>query len=399
MGATLRAPTLEELAGDPHPHLARLRAVAPVAFVPALGGYLVTGRAAALDVLRDPAAFTVDDPRFSTGRVVGPSMLSLDGAEHQRHRTPFVAPFRPRQVGARFGTFVAAQADRRVEAVAATPSRTAELRTSLAGPLAAAVVADSLGLDADDEAIVQQLLGWYREIVTSVSGAAAGRAVTAPGTESMAALASALRAHLDAGAESLLADAVNAGSLDRAEAVSNAAVIMFGGIETTEAMILNALWFVLGDHGGWTPATHDPAGVGQAVEESLRLEPAAAVVDRYATRDVTLAGTEIPTGALVVVSLAGANRDPAEFPDPDRFDPSRPNVRRQLAFASGPHVCLGMDLARLETCVAVAALLRRLPALRMANGSPPPTGLVFRKPERLDVTWDAPEEATRGGRA
>ncbi|MGH9272109.1 MAG: cytochrome P450, partial [Ilumatobacteraceae bacterium] len=68
------APTLEDLAGDPHPHLARLRAAGPVSFVPALGGWLVTGRAAALSLLHDPARFTVDDPRFSTAQVVGRSM-------------------------------------------------------------------------------------------------------------------------------------------------------------------------------------------------------------------------------------------------------------------------------------------------------------------------------------
>ena len=98
-----------------------------------------------------------------------------------------------------------------------------------------------------------------------------------------------------------------------------------------------------------------------AVEESLRIEPAAAVVDRYTTRDVELAGTAIGAGELVVVSLAAANRDPAEFPEPDRYDLHRPNVRRHLAFAAGPHVCIGMDLARLEARLAVGTLVRTTP--------------------------------------
>jgi hypothetical protein len=87
------------------------------------------------------------------------------------------------------------------------------------------------------------------------------------------------------------------------------------------------------------------------------------------------------------VSLAGANRDPVEFPDPDRFDLHRPNARRHLAFAAGPHVCIGMDLARLEAREALTVLLRRLPGLRLDDDAPPPTGLVFRKPERLPVRW------------
>ena len=123
------------------------------------------------------------------------------------------------------------------------------------------------------------------------------------------------------------------------------------------------------------------------MEESLRLEPAATRVDRYATRATRVAGTAIGAGDLVVVSLAGANRDPAEFPDPDRFDLHRPNGRRHLAFAAGPHVCIGMDLARLEAREAVTGVLARLPGVRLADGAVPPTGLVFRKPDRLPVRW------------
>ena len=75
-------PSLDDLAEDPHPHLARLRLEGPVAWIDALGGWLVVDRATALEVLRDDATFTVDDPRFSTAQVVGRSMLSTDGDEH-----------------------------------------------------------------------------------------------------------------------------------------------------------------------------------------------------------------------------------------------------------------------------------------------------------------------------
>jgi cytochrome P450 len=176
------------------------------------------------------------------------------------------------------------------------------------------------------------------------------------------------------------------GSLSPEELVSNAAVIMFGGIETTEGMILNLLWHVLGDEGVRRQLLADPALAAAAVEESLRLEPAAAVVDRYATRDTVVAGAPVAAGDLVTVSLAGANRDPAEFPDPDRFDLRRPNVRRHLAFATGPHVCIGIDLARLEAQVALTELLARHPDIRLEPGAPAPVGLVFRKPPALPVT-------------
>ena len=95
-------------------------------------------------------------------------------------------------------------------------------------------------------------------------------------------------------------------------------------------------------------------------------------------------------GDLVTVSLAGACRDPAFFPDPDRFDVHRENARQNLALAYGPHFCLGAHLARVEARAAIVALLRRLPGLRLDPAHPAaPRGVVFRKPPALHVLWDA----------
>ena len=382
-----RPPTIDELSGDVHPHLAALRATTPVAWVPALDSYLVTGWTPALEVLRDPATFTVDDPRFSTAQVVGPSMLSLDGATHARHRAPFTAPFRARRVAERFGGLVQREVGRRLDAIASA-GHGAELRTQLAGPLAAAVVAASLGLGDDDGGIgVERLRGWYEVIVDSVTAVGAGRPTTAAGGRAMDELGAALLDHLADAADhgSLLEAAMSGDGLDPAEVVSNAAVLMFGGIETTEGMLLNAVWYLLREPEVFAAVVEDPGLVPAAIEESLRIEPAAAVVDRYATRDTELAGAAIPDESQVTVSLAGANRDPAVFDEPDRFKIHRPQRRQHLAFAAGPHVCVGMDLARLEVVTAVTALAARFPRLRLAADAPPPTGLVFRKPASLPV--------------
>src|SRR5262249_16433149 len=127
--------------------------------------------------------------------------------------------------------------------------------------------------------------------------------------------------------------------------------------------------------------------VGGAVGESVGVEPGGAVVDRYATRDIRLGGAAIRRGDLVTVSLAGAGRDPAVFPDPNAFDVRRPNARANLAFAHGPHFCLGIHLARLEAEAAVHAVLR-LPGLRLDPERPAaPRGLVFRKPLSLHLLW------------
>jgi cytochrome P450 len=376
--------TLADLEGDPHRVLARLRAAAPAAWVPVLGTWLVTGYDLAVAVLRDARTFTVDDPRFSTAQVVGPSMLSLDGAPHARHRGPFNRPFRHDEVHARLAAFTRAETGRLVSAI--EPFGAAELRRAVAGPLAAAVMAEVLGLGHDDPATI---LTWYDGIVAAVQaeGAAAGRGTGADtGTAAFGELAASLREVIARGG-SLLAEAT--GSLAQEEAISNAAVLMFGGIETTEGMIANALLHLLSSPAQLALVLADPGLVPAAVEESLRLEPAAAVVDRYATAGTRLGGAAIQAGDQVTVSITGANRDPAVFADPDVFDVRRANAGRHLAFAHGPHFCLGAHLARLEAQVAVGTLLATLPRLRLDPGYPSaPRGLVFRKPPALRVRWD-----------
>jgi cytochrome P450 len=242
----------------------------------------------------------------------------------------------------------------------------AELRRALAGPLAAAVMADILGLDQPAEVI----LGWYDEIVATVAGLAGSTGTERYEPPSFRKL----REHIIAAATGKRSELLTAAAsrLDMDEVVANAAVLLFGGIETTEGMIANAIAHML--------AFGEPS-----VEESLRLEPAAAMVDRYATRDVDFGGAAIRRGDQVTVSITGANRDPAMFPDPDTYLPSRPNAGKHLGFAHGPHFCVGAHLARLETEAALAAV-RALPGSRLA-GLVAVRGVVFRKPAELRVAW------------
>jgi cytochrome P450 len=386
LGQVISELTAADLEDDPHPHLARLRERAPAALLPELGGWLVTSRDLALRVLRDPGAFTVDDPRFSTAQVVGPSMLSLDGPAHTRHRDPFARPFRPARTRERFTAFVEAETARLVDGLA--PAGRAELRGELAGPLAVAVVAEALGLDGVDAATVRS---WYGAFVEAVSAITAGGTAPAAAAEAYRLLTAAVEEAITASRPgSLLAEAArDEARLTTPEVVANSAILMFGGIDTTEGMIANAALHLLGHPDQLRLVRVEPALLPAAIEESLRLEPSASVVDRYAVRDTALGGADVRAGDLVRVSIAGANRDPAVFPDPDRFDVRRHNAAEHLAFAHGPHFCFGAHLARLETRTALTALLERLPGLRLDPDRPArPHGLVFRKPPRLDVRWD-----------
>jgi len=402
-----------------------------VAWVPALGGWLVTSYAEAVAVMRDARAFTVDDARFSTARVVGPSMLSLDGPAHARHRAPFFSAFHRGGAAARLAGFAEAEAGRLVAAI--RPDGAAELRAAVTGPLAVAVVAEALGLG---HLAPDTILSRYARIVGGVTGLSGDQrpgsgpeAAGEPDPDAAAAyaeLAADLRAALGrdggpgragspgagglpgagsrrdsagqpgagsqpgaAGARTVLADAARSGDLTADEVIPDAAVVLFGGIDTTDGMIANTVLHLLGDPGQLELVRVDPRLVAAAIEESLRLEPAAALVDRYATRDAMIGGASVRAGDRVSVSLAAANRDPAVFREPDRFDIFRSNASRHLAFAYGPHFCIGAALARAETRAAVDALLP-LPRLRLDPTRPAaPRGLVFRKPPALHVLWDA----------
>jgi cytochrome P450 len=390
--------SLGELDTDPHAGLARLRAQAPVAWVPELDGWLVTGYAEAVAVMRDSRTFTVDDPRFSTARVVGPSMLSLDGKAHSRHRAPFFAAFHRGGAAERLPAFADAEAVRLVDGF--RPAGAADLRRELSGPLAVAVVAQALGLG---DVAPAEILALYTRIVGGVTGLSGDQGgpepqdttgIGEPDPDSVAAfgaLAGLLRTVIEApgaASHSVLGAAAAGGELSTDEIISDAAVVMFGGIDTTDGMIANTILHLLSEPGQFALVRADPALLPAAVEESLRLEPAAAIVDRYATTDATVAGAQIRAGDRVTVSITGANRDPAVFSDPDRFDLARPESGRHLAFAHGPHFCIGAPPARAETLAALRALLP-LPGLRLDPAQPAaPRGLVFRKPPTLPVLWD-----------
>ncbi|CAN5530354.1 cytochrome P450 [soil metagenome] len=374
------AVTLEQLDLDPYSSLAGLRAREPVSWVPVLDGWLVTRRDLCVQVMRDAGRFTVDDPRFSTGQVVGPSMLSLDGTEHHRHREPFARAFLRPEAKVQFRPRIEAHALRLVDALSLVGR--AEIRRELAGPLAVEVVADALEMQGAEPA---RLLGWYDEIVAAVDRVSIGGEI---GGSADAAVRDLGRHVARTVAESRGVLAGATATLSQTEITSNAAVMMFGGIETSEGMTTSLFWHLLRDPGQLAHVHADRSLLGNAVEEPLRIEPAASRVDRYATSDTELGGASIRRGDLVIVSLTAANRDPAVFPDPDTFDVTRPNARSHLAFANGPHACVGIHLARMETRAAVEAALDAWPGLCLGIGATAPTGVIFRKPRTLPVSWD-----------
>jgi cytochrome P450 len=165
-------------------------------------------------------------------------------------------------------------------------------------------------------------------------------------------------------------------------------LILPAGVETTYRASGNLLVAMLIEPSLMDMVSADRGMLRGAIEEALRWEPPISTVVRVARRDCQLGGIAIPVGTNVSVSVAAANRDPEHYPNPDRFDPSRKNIAH-LTFGAGPHVCLGMPLARMETTVAINALLDRLPDLHLDPAEPQPVinGVAFRSPAALPVEF------------
>ena len=351
-------------------------------WVPDLSCWLVTGYEAAVDVMRDAETFTVDHPGFSTQQVIGPSMLSLDGFAHRLHRDPFAMPFRLQAIRHSVSPWIEARVGEMISAL--EPEGLADLRQVLARPLAVETMAYVLGLDGIEAA---DLVGWYEAIVEAVDALTVGTGDPAPGRAAFAELSSAVMASMDT--SPLLSAVRDDGDLGVDEIASNVAVLLFGGIVTGDGTNSTVIQHLLATDGLFEEIVDNLELIPAFVEESLRVEPAAAAVDRYATRDADLGGSAIEEGDLVRVSLTAANRDPSVFASPDVIDIHRENLSRHLTFARGPHACLGAHMARAEAVAIVEGIVGGLDRPRLVGEQVvAPQGLVFRGPERVPVRWE-----------
>jgi len=150
------------------------------------------------------------------------------------------------------------------------------------------------------------------------------------------------------------------------EIVATCNLLLIAGHETTVNLIANAVLAMLRHRGSWAALSRDSALATGVVEETLRWDPPVQLMGRVAGEDMTIGGTRIPKGDMMMLLLAAAHRDPAVTERPDEWDPTRPSIRH-LAFGLGAHFCLGSPLARLEGAVALAAVAKRFPDARLAG--------------------------------
>jgi cytochrome P450 len=384
VGATIEFADLEKQGRTDA--LDRLRSAEPVSWVPALGGWLVTSHELARDVLGRKTDFTVWAEPNLVRASLGVMMLTSDDPEHERQRQPFDEPFRMRAVRDRFEAPISA----RVQALLAdlAPRGECELAADFASPFAIGVAGDVLGLSLDDVPKIRGFYDAFAGAMTYDGDPEPQRRADAAREAFNAILLAELdraRRRPDGSITSAIANDASS-ELGDDEIVAQLRVILFGAIETVESMVLNVVLLLL-QHPDQLVAVRAEAELGpNAIEEAMRLIPPVAFIERWTSAETTIGDVELGVGEFVGVSSLAANRDPAVFEDPLRFDVHRANARRQLAFSFGVHFCLGFNLARLQGALALRALLERLPGLELVE-APEPHGFAFRKPASLGVRW------------
>lgn len=393
------------LRADPFPVYEQLRATAAERGGPLVHGRMLMGtvdHAAATEILRSDA-FGVSlelpsrlqrifvrtlDP-WAVGPVDPPSMLAVDPPVHGRYRRLVTRAFTAREV-ARLEGRVVETATRLLDDLERRGVRRFDLVEEYAALLPVAVIAEILGIP---EHMHRQLLAWGNDAAITLDPGLTWRQ-NRRAERSLRALHQWLDVHLADKrrhpGEDLLSDLAARQSdpeddLTDLELRGVALLVLGAGFETTVNLLGNAV-ARLDEHLDQRSAVQDdPALAAGAIEETLRHDSPVQLTFRGARRDTEVGGTPVAAGTGVLVYLGGANRDPAVFADPHRFDVTRADADRHLAFSSGVHFCLGAGLARLEGRVGLQMLLERFPDLRL-DGAPERRGTrVLRGYEHVPV--------------
>ncbi len=357
---------------DPYPFYAERRARGPVAQVDPIGAWLVTGYDAVVEVLKSPSvyssaamhgAMTQIEKTDSEDNGPPPMVITTDPPKHDRLRMLVNRGFTPGRIG---------RIEPRIREIAADLFGAMDARgecdlvADLAVPVPVRVIAELLGVDPDR---FEDFKRWSQAVI-AIFGRQASPELRAAANASIDELSD----YIEAAAEerrvdprqdliSVLIEKEAEDALTVDEVIGFVILMLIAGNETTTNLIGNTAIALLDNPDQLAAVQAEPALIPDLVEEALRYTSPVQLLFRQTLREVQLGGVTLPAGAIVLPSYAAANRDPARFPDPDRFDVKR-NAQGHLAFGLGIHFCLGAGLARLEARVVFEGLVPRLEKLQ-----------------------------------
>jgi pimeloyl-[acyl-carrier protein] synthase len=374
---TLFNPLTPEFHADPYPFYRRMREADPVHLSP-LGLWVLTRYDDCVTSLRDPR-FGRDGfeailaaqygEESETGRLPR-SMLFRDPPDHTRLRGLVNRAFTPRVIEGMRGQ-IQGVVDRLLDRVERRGHM--DVIADLAYPLPVTVICDMLGVPEGDH---EQMKEWSSDIIRSLDaiGIPSDDSVVERGRVGRRGIAEYFRALLPERRRqpradllsSLIAVEERGDRLTEGELLATCVLLFIAGHETTVNLIGNGLLALLRHPGELERLRAEPGLIGSAVEELLRFDSPVQRTARITNAEVVVGGKTLPAGAFVVTAIGAANRDPRHFPDPDRLDIGR-TENRHIAFGFGIHFCLGAPLARVEGQLALGALMRRMPKLRLGD--------------------------------
>jgi cytochrome P450 len=344
----------------------------------------VVGHDDVMAVLRDHETYSSTVLAEIMGPMLGHTMIAMDEPEHRAHRALVAPAFRPKLLARWEQDLVRRVVDELIDSFA--PLGRADLVRCLTFAFPVRVIARILGLPERD---AEQFQRWSLELISMVvnwdRGTAASHALRDYFAEQVAERR--VRPGDDLISE-LVETEVDGQGLTDEDIFAFLRLLLPAGIETTYRSLGNLLFALFTHPDQLGEVARHPELRGAAIEEALRWETPVVMVPRQCVRDARLGGVDIPAGRVLNLFIGSANRDESQYEEPDRFDIHR-TPAPHLSFGSGPHMCLGMHLARMETRVALDAVLERLRDVHLDPDAPHPqvVGTAFRSPDALPVRF------------
>lgn len=342
-------------------------------------------------VLRDAELFSSEWYERSLGVVIGRSMIQMGGTEHRRYRALVQPAFTRREMESWQQRWVEPIVDEILDALVAR-SGPVDLYAELCAKVPVFTIASSFGAEPED-------VPRFHELAVTFATAAGTPADRLRASDEIAVyLKQVIERRRKEPRDDLIGllcavevedpDDGTRHRLDDDEILAFARLMLPAGAGTTYRA-LGLLLLALLENDQIDRVRADRALLDPAFEETLRWEQPLSSAGRLVTRDTELGGVAIPEGSIVLASLAAANHDPSRWEDPHRFDLDRP-PQPHATFGSGPHLCVGMHLARMEIRTVMNAIFDRLPGLRLDPDAPRPwvTGLTFRMPTAIPVVFE-----------
>lgn len=386
---------------DPHPYVAAARRRSPVQrgwplpMAPSIGPaadepsstaktFSVLGYEEVTAAFRDSQTFSSAMIAESIGPLLADTIVALDDPEHYKRRALVFGAFRPKLLARWENELVRPVAEELIDSFSVAGHADLTRRFTFAMPVR--VIARILGLPQND---IQKFQRWSIELISIGLNWERGMAAFHAVRDYFAELVELRRRDpQDDLITELVAAEIDGERLREAEIFAFLRLLLPAGVETTYRSLGTLLFALLTHPAQLDEVRNDPTLIPQAVEESLRWESPIFNTGRISTRDCQLGGVDIPAGSVVSLFIGAANRDEKVFTAPDIFDIHRkPNP--QIAFAVGPHACLGMHLARMENRIALDTILTRLPDLRLDPDAATPRiiGMPLRSPDAVPVLF------------